>query len=323
MSTARDHSRFDELAVGWALYALEPDDEQVLAAHLPSCERCRRIVRESEETLATVAIGLSGPEPSPRLLDRIHEAIGAPVTGSTPVEPTSPAAAVPAAESAATEIQPAEIRPAEPQPAEEQQPSTGHLPSVRRTGAKAPSAPARHRRGPTAGRPAGRAPAGRSRARRLSQLAAALVLVIAVAVGSGWIVNARNAEQHQQQMAAQRRTMVEKLIKDSRVATLTSQHGKQVGYVVNQNGKLAVVSDGMPANDRSSSIYALWSVSGTRGTPQLVGVFDVKDADLGVQPVASVPAGMSGVTTMAVSKEPGRGTPTRPTDIVASGAVNS
>ena len=37
-----DHEVFDELAVGWALHALEPEDEAVFAQHLPGCERCAR-----------------------------------------------------------------------------------------------------------------------------------------------------------------------------------------------------------------------------------------------------------------------------------------
>ena len=35
-------TRFDELAVGWALHALEPEDEAVFVGHLPGCERCAR-----------------------------------------------------------------------------------------------------------------------------------------------------------------------------------------------------------------------------------------------------------------------------------------
>jgi hypothetical protein len=35
-----DHQRYDELAVGWALHALEPEDEAAFARHLSGCARC-------------------------------------------------------------------------------------------------------------------------------------------------------------------------------------------------------------------------------------------------------------------------------------------
>ena len=37
-----EHRSWDELAVGWALHALEPEDEALFAAHLASCARCGR-----------------------------------------------------------------------------------------------------------------------------------------------------------------------------------------------------------------------------------------------------------------------------------------
>ena len=40
--TPHEHDRFDELAVGWALHALEPEDEALFAAHLAGCARCAR-----------------------------------------------------------------------------------------------------------------------------------------------------------------------------------------------------------------------------------------------------------------------------------------
>lgn len=313
MSAVRDHSRFDELAVGWALYALEPDDEQVFVKHLTGCERCRRTVRETQETLATVTLALPCPEPPARLLDRIYEAIGAPARPQ-PIEPS-------AVEQSTVEQSTVE------QPAVEQSARPGAYTSragdtARRTSGPAGDA-ARHRRGPATGRRDGRRPAGRSLARRLSQLAVAAVLVIVVGGLAGWNIVSRNNYQHQEQVAAQHQVVLNDLIAQSRVATLTDHHGKRVGDVVNQNGTLGVVSDGLPANNRSTSTYALWSVSAASGTPRLVGTFDVTNADLGVRTVGSVPSGMDHVTTMAVSKEPGRATPTRPTTIVASGAVRS
>jgi anti-sigma-K factor RskA len=40
------HEHWDELAAGYALHALEPDEEQELRVHLRSCDRCRSTLDE-------------------------------------------------------------------------------------------------------------------------------------------------------------------------------------------------------------------------------------------------------------------------------------
>lgn len=60
-----------ELAVGWALHALEPAEESLVAAHMPDCPACARIIAETEQVCAT--LGLSVPEviPSAELEQRV------------------------------------------------------------------------------------------------------------------------------------------------------------------------------------------------------------------------------------------------------------
>ncbi|MGH4010339.1 MAG: anti-sigma factor domain-containing protein [Pseudonocardiaceae bacterium] len=60
-----------ELAVGWALHALEPAEESLVAAHIPDCPTCTRTVAETKEVCAT--LGLSVPEviPSAELEQRV------------------------------------------------------------------------------------------------------------------------------------------------------------------------------------------------------------------------------------------------------------
>jgi hypothetical protein len=70
-----DHTPFDELAVGWALRALEPEDESLFAAHLPGCERCASTVAETTELMAAMATDLPQPEPSEGLRHRIRAAV--------------------------------------------------------------------------------------------------------------------------------------------------------------------------------------------------------------------------------------------------------
>ncbi|MGH3700205.1 MAG: anti-sigma factor domain-containing protein [Pseudonocardiaceae bacterium] len=60
-----------ELAVGWALHALEPAEESLVATHMPDCPTCTRTVAETEQVCAT--LGLSVPEviPSAELEQRV------------------------------------------------------------------------------------------------------------------------------------------------------------------------------------------------------------------------------------------------------------
>ncbi|MCF6507527.1 anti-sigma factor [Blastococcus sp. MG754426] len=66
---------YDELAVGWALHALEPEDDARFARHLPGCDRCARTVAETSEVMAAMARDLPAAEPSPALRDRLRAAV--------------------------------------------------------------------------------------------------------------------------------------------------------------------------------------------------------------------------------------------------------
>lgn len=70
-----EHRDFDELAVGWALHALEPEDESVFADHLPGCARCARTIAETSEVMAAMAADLPPAEPPEGLGDRLHAAV--------------------------------------------------------------------------------------------------------------------------------------------------------------------------------------------------------------------------------------------------------
>ncbi|MGH3671754.1 MAG: anti-sigma factor domain-containing protein [Pseudonocardiaceae bacterium] len=74
-----------ELAVGWALHALEPAEESLVASHLPDCPLCKGTAAQTEDIGAT--LGLSVPEviPSARLEQRILS-----VTGDRWVPPVVP-----------------------------------------------------------------------------------------------------------------------------------------------------------------------------------------------------------------------------------------
>jgi anti-sigma-K factor RskA len=86
-----DHQEFDELAVGWALHALEPADEAAFAVHLPGCARCAATVAQATEVMAAMAADLPQAEPSEGLRARLRDAVG-----SAEQLPAPPPAPVPA-----------------------------------------------------------------------------------------------------------------------------------------------------------------------------------------------------------------------------------
>jgi hypothetical protein len=73
--THDDHQTFDELAVGWALHTLEPEDETVFLAHLPGCARCAETVAGTTDAMAALASDLPAAEPSDALRERLRHAV--------------------------------------------------------------------------------------------------------------------------------------------------------------------------------------------------------------------------------------------------------
>lgn len=65
----------EELAVGWAMHALEPDEEGLVRSHLPGCARCQRVVRSTEEVAAALGASVRQYEPPARLRARLMAAI--------------------------------------------------------------------------------------------------------------------------------------------------------------------------------------------------------------------------------------------------------
>ena len=87
--TRDEHARFEELAAGHALFALEPGDEEAFLAHLPSCASCERAVAEHRETASHLAYAVD-PVPLPdALLDRIRAEVQATGRAMPPAPPVS------------------------------------------------------------------------------------------------------------------------------------------------------------------------------------------------------------------------------------------
>lgn len=139
-----EHGGWDALAVAWALSALDPEDEERFAEHLPECTRCTATVRESLYTVADLAYALPDEAPPPSSKARLMAAVAAePRTPGAAPEPEAP---VPEQEWPLGEPHPGSpgygidwfARPARPEPGADQRELGIHQPPVgeRRTGSR-------------------------------------------------------------------------------------------------------------------------------------------------------------------------------------------
>lgn len=76
------HERYEELAAGHALGALEPEDEQAFLGHLHACARCERDLAEHQVTLTHLAYAPDAAEPPDSLLESIRAGVLASGRGS-------------------------------------------------------------------------------------------------------------------------------------------------------------------------------------------------------------------------------------------------
>jgi hypothetical protein len=86
-----EHGEWDALAVGWALSALDPADEELFAAHLQGCARCTATVRESLYTVADLAYALPDEAPPASMKTRLMAAVAAEPRAAAPASPPVPA----------------------------------------------------------------------------------------------------------------------------------------------------------------------------------------------------------------------------------------
>ncbi len=85
----------EELAVGWALHALEPEDAEVFARHLAGCARCRQVVEETTDVMASLAGAAASAEPPPALGERLRAEV-ARTPQDAPAAPATRTVAAPA-----------------------------------------------------------------------------------------------------------------------------------------------------------------------------------------------------------------------------------
>jgi anti-sigma factor RsiW len=260
------HAPFEELAVGHALSALEPDEQERFSAHLTSCTRCERAVVEHSQTLAQLAYAAPPVEPPASLL----EGIRAGVRGDERREPGAPPAFVPP---------PADL--------------------------------AVHR-------------VRRSVQMRRSHLLTSAAAVVALLLGlGGWnaVLQRDNAEQGARvdSLAVAVRALESP---DTRTVRLATPEGQVLAVAVLENEQMSLVVNGLEPNDEES-VYVLWGQS-RYGDVRAVGAFDVSSRELDVLDGMRLEPGVGDVTTLMVTREPGRTPPALTTQpVLVSGDVGA
>ena len=285
-----EHETFDELAVGWALHALEPEEEELFAVHLPTCSRCRRTVAETTDVMGALATDLPPAEPSPGLRDRLRAAVEQTEQVSRPsVEDDRVARPAPVGD--------ATTPPAAPRPVGDG--SGAH-------------------RAPLPLGPAGPPPSWR---RVLPNALVAAAVAAILALGT-WNVVLSSARDEAQATAAEQAELVDALLTPGQatIAPLTAD-GATVATVVARDDQVQVVTHGLSPNDAQEQVYVVWGTGA--GAPTSLGTFDVHSPQPTLQTVGSGAAGRETYTGYAVSLEPGRQAPPEPSDIVAMGEVPS
>jgi anti-sigma-K factor RskA len=75
VDTPMNHSEYEQLAAGYVLGALEPDDEHVFQRHLDGCAECEANVRDLEEVAGTLAYAAPPVDPPETLWASIQREI--------------------------------------------------------------------------------------------------------------------------------------------------------------------------------------------------------------------------------------------------------
>jgi len=75
VDTPMNHSEYEQLAAGYVLGALEPDDEHVFQRHLGGCSECEANVRGLEEVVGTLAYAAPPVDPPETLWASIQREI--------------------------------------------------------------------------------------------------------------------------------------------------------------------------------------------------------------------------------------------------------
>ena len=87
------HGRFDELAAGYAVHALDSDEVLLFVRHARQCGRCQRSLADYADVTAAMAELAPAAEPSPELAERIIAVATGDLVAGDPRAIRSPGAA--------------------------------------------------------------------------------------------------------------------------------------------------------------------------------------------------------------------------------------
>ncbi|RFU22647.1 anti-sigma factor [Geodermatophilus marinus] len=306
---AGGHEEYDELAVGWALHALEPEDEDRFGLHLPGCPRCRETVTEATEVMASLSADLPQARPSEALRTRLRAAVEetgqlTPPPVAAPSSPSpSPPSPSPPSHPAMREVPP---EPDEPRPPEDPPAATGfpgYLPAPLPAGSPRPAAPTPWRR-------------------VLPNALAAVAVAALLALGT-WIVVLSTARDDARAAAARQAAVVDQLLVpgEATIASLSDDDGGPLATVVARPDRVQVVTHGLRVNDEAAQTYVVWGMGA--GDPRPLGTFDVVTPRMDLHTLGSASTGLDAFPEYGISLEPGRQAPSDPTEIVATGQVTS
>ena len=294
-----DHGGWDALAVGWALSALEPDDEARLAAHLPGCARCTETVREAVWTVTDLAYAVPDETPPRRLKRQILELAAAEPRRSTAWDPG-----------------------ADPQPSPTDEPSEKPTdgpteePTEEPAGWQVPVV--------AAGQPpADVVPLVPRRRRWIARTAVAAGVALIAALGV-WNVQLRSHQDDLLRIVAQRDELVARLTEagPAQIAIIQRPGGAGPRYatVVVKDGRIGLITETLPTQPGDVT-YWLWGLrSLDDDSPVPLAGFKVPEtlfSACNIEP----PAGAEEIRAFAISAEPGPERPTKPTDEVGRGAA--
>lgn len=285
-----------ELAVGWVLRVLEPDEEASFSAHLDDCPACRRIVAETEDVTTLLGTGVEQVAPPPSLRTRLLAAAESESSGAAPDVSEAPSACTP--EPPASSGRNASSSADDPALVAE---DDATVVSMRRRAADG----------------------GRRRWARRATAGLALAAALAVVVAIGGLVAANRSLTEQRDAAtaaaAQGDQVVQMMDAAARPGTphavLATPQGGFVGLVVDRGRGPEVLASGLTPND-SDHTYVLWGLAD--GKPVGLTTLEMSGSGPIVQSVPSVEA-TGRFAGFAVSLEPGHAVPATPTQVVASG----
>lgn len=297
------HEEFEGLAVGQALHALEPGDEQRLAAHLISCPRCARIVVDAAALGAALASTLDPVAPPPGLRARLLAAAGD-EPRPAPTGPPEPREAAGASEAGLTPLL--------------SSPSSRTLHSW-----QSEPPPARTARAKDAASVPGQSTSGQSTSGHSKPLwrrprVLALTAVLAGILGAGVAVPATLSLTRSGSDSTQTALAQAMAAPGTRSVALTGGGGATGRAVVSNKGLFLVVA-GLPHNDAHSTTYVLWGTA-TGGGRKALATFDVS----GHSPVVIAQPGLGNLpegTGFAVSYEKGRAAPAQPSDVMLTSSA--